>query len=266
MIKSFPFFTYLLFVILLSGCEYERISTDCSTNAIVLNLQSVENTSCGTNEGEIVVTAEGGDGEYEFSINESAFTKEGVFSNLSSGTYEIVARDAITLCISDPITEDVLNIDGLQITLSQKSNTDCGSSSGSISITQENGLAPIEYRINNGEFQQEATFTGLSSGVYNVTAKDALDCESSISNIRISTGVSLSDQVQPIIIANCAVNGCHNGAQSPNLSVKENIINNASNIRSRTSSGTMPPAGRQDLTQQEIDLIACWVNDGSLNN
>jgi uncharacterized membrane protein len=85
-------------------------------------------------------------------------------------------------------------------------------------------------------------------------------------NFEILSGVSLDAEIMPIIEANCAVTGCHGNIQSPILSSKTAVIGSANNIQSRTSAGTMPPAGRDDLTQSEIDLIACWVEDGAPNN
>lgn len=83
----------------------------------------------------------------------------------------------------------------------------------------------------------------------------------------IEDKVSLADEVQPIINANCAISGCHSGVQSPNLSTTQNIINNASRIRSVTQSGAMPPASSgKNLSDAQIQTIACWVDSGAPNN
>jgi hypothetical protein len=64
----------------------------------------------------------------------------------------------------------------------------------------------------------------------------------------------------------CAISGCHDGSVSslPNFSNLSVIQANASMIKSRTQSGNMPKTG--SLTQNQIDLIACWVDDGALDN
>ena len=64
---------------------------------------------------------------------------------------------------------------------------------------------------------------------------------------------------------NCAVSGCHNGTQFPDFRSLSNIQQNKDQIRQRTQTGNMPPNGRS-LTQQQIDLIACWIDDGALDN
>ena len=80
--------------------------------------------------------------------------------------------------------------------------------------------------------------------------------------------VSFSQTVKPIIKSNCAVNGCHvNGQQRPTLELYDQIGAQADRILERTSNGTMPPSSSgKSLTQFEINAIACWVNDGALDN
>ncbi len=264
----FKYAIIILSLVLISACEYERIEKDsaCDSNPITLTIQSVENTECGLDEGVIVVQAEDGQESLVYSINGETFTTDNIFRNLAAGTYNLVARDMATGCESQIQTQEILNEGGLQINVASLEKNTCGNSNGRISVSQENGVAPIQYQLNDGEFQTDNIFEGLGSGTYQINAIDANGCESFISNIEISSETSLTDHVQPIIMVNCAVSGCHNGSVSPNLESKEAIINNSSRIKSRTGSGTMPPAGRTDLSDEQINLIACWVDEGSLNN
>lgn len=80
--------------------------------------------------------------------------------------------------------------------------------------------------------------------------------------------VSLSNDIIPIINQNCAVSGCHvSGSSRVNLSVKDNILQHADQIKSFTQSGFMPPqrSGKQ-LSEQEKETIFCWVDQGALDN
>ncbi|MCV9386567.1 hypothetical protein [Reichenbachiella ulvae] len=80
-----------------------------------------------------------------------------------------------------------------------------------------------------------------------------------------TTEVSLSTDVVPILDGNCAVSGCHvTGRTSPDLSVKSNIISNASSIKSEVVSGRMPRGG--SLSNTEIGLISDWVDQGAKDN
>ena len=264
----FKYAIIILSLVLISACEYERIEkvSTCDSNPIMLTIQSIENTKCGLNEGIIVVNVEENQESVEYSINGEAFTTENIFINLGAGTYTLVARAIATGCKSQILTQEILNEGGLQIAVANKEKNTCGNANGRITVSQENGVAPIQYQLNDGEFQTNNTFEGLGSGIYQINAIDAIGCESFISNIEISSETSLTDHVKPIIMVNCAVSGCHNGSVSPNLESKEAIINNSNRIKSRTGSGTMPPAGRTDLTDEQINLIACWVDEGALNN
>nr|WKN36587.1 hypothetical protein K4G66_29945 [Tunicatimonas sp. TK19036] len=80
--------------------------------------------------------------------------------------------------------------------------------------------------------------------------------------------VSLTQDVQPIISAHCAVPGCHvSGGQSPNFSQTTTIVNRAVDIRNRTSNRTMPPpASGITLTSEELQTISCWVEQGANAN
>ena len=69
--------------------------------------------------------------------------------------------------------------------------------------------------------------------------------------------------VKALISANCAVSGCHAGAQSPDFRNDCNIINNASLIKARAVDGIpsiMPPTG--PLPASEKNKITEWVSAG----
>jgi mono/diheme cytochrome c family protein len=80
-----------------------------------------------------------------------------------------------------------------------------------------------------------------------------------------TTSSSYATVISPIFQANCASSGCH-GANSPNgdWTNYNNVKTKAAAIKTRTGNRTMPLGG--SLSQQQIDLIACWVDGGALNN
>ncbi|GAA5030305.1 hypothetical protein GCM10011506_19370 [Marivirga lumbricoides] len=262
------YFFLLLVSFSILSCEYESLETsvDCSQNSIILSVLDVVNTECGLENGSFTVVATGLEEGWEYSINGDVFSTNANFSNLSAGNYSVIAKSIQTQCQSEPLEVLIENEGGLQLSIVQKSDSECGETEGSIIVNQQNGIPPVEYKINNELFQPDSSFKNLPNGVYNIFAKDANGCETSIRGITISSGISLNADIQPIIIANCAVSGCHNGSQSPNLSTKENIIAEAAFIQNRTSNRSMPPAGRPDLSQEEIDKITCWLNEGAPDN
>jgi len=75
--------------------------------------------------------------------------------------------------------------------------------------------------------------------------------------------ISYASVISPIISQNCKP--CHfDGSQLPDLSNYNSISTNADLIKSVTQNKSMPKNG--SLTQDEIDAIACWIDNGALNN
>lgn len=73
---------------------------------------------------------------------------------------------------------------------------------------------------------------------------------------------SFIEQIKPIIDSNCIQ--CHNGSQFPDLRTYQSIKDNAAIIKGVTQTRRMPIGG--SLTIAEIKAIACWIDNGSLNN
>jgi len=261
-------FIIISILIFIYGCEYERIAgpdTECDSETFEVEVESIQNTDCGESTGEIIAIVNGTD-QYLFRLNDGDFTENNVFTDLAAGNYKIQAKVENTNCVSEEIEVNVNNKNGIQISIVEKNDSECSESTGSIILDQEGGVEPIEYIINNGAAQTSPEFTGLANGNYTILVRDASGCEAEISGITINTNISFANDVKPIIAANCAVSGCHNGTQSPNFTIDDNIIQNASRIKTRTGNGSMPPSGRSDLTNDEIQAIACWVDDGALDN
>lgn len=76
------------------------------------------------------------------------------------------------------------------------------------------------------------------------------------------TAISFSSDVKSIIDTNCIT--CHNGNQFPDLRTFEGVSNNATSVRTQVVSRRMPLGG--SLSNEEIELIRCWIDSGALNN
>ncbi len=76
------------------------------------------------------------------------------------------------------------------------------------------------------------------------------------------SNISFADNVKPIIDSRCV--SCHNGNQSPDLRTYEGVSNNAQRVRSQVVSRRMPLNG--SLSDDQIELIRCWIENGALNN
>jgi hypothetical protein len=80
--------------------------------------------------------------------------------------------------------------------------------------------------------------------------------------------ISYANDIRPILDTNCQISGCHgsNGG-IPSWATYETVSANAAKIKTRTGNGSMPPiSSGKDLTADQIQMIASWVDDGALNN
>lgn len=235
---------------------------DCSISSLEVSVASQTNATCSI-PGSLMVAATGGSDEYEFSIDGVDFQVSTTFDGLSAGDYTVVVRDSDGCMDTHPV--EVVGDSGSVSLSLEFTNTTCGETEGTIIATATGGIPPYSFSLNGESPQDNGSFTGLPAGENSVTVADDDGCEAERSAV-IVTGVSLATDVMPIVESNCAVTGCHNGSRSPNLSSGDAIIGSASRVKARTSAGTMPPSGRPSLTASEIELIACWVDDGAPNN
>jgi len=89
------------------------------------------------------------------------------------------------------------------------------------------------------------------------------------------TGITVSyiNDIKPITDANCAFTGCHvtgfaNGDYTSYVGLKAKVDNGQLKKRA-IKKRDMPPSntpGPKGLTDTEIQLIFCWIEDGGPNN
>ena len=262
MTRIFFFTVAILLTISWQRCVDHKLPApvNCDIDPVVLELVSVIDSNCALNDGSIEVSASGGTGSYTYRLGESEGQLSAVFLDLPAGLYEISAADE-NGCSA--VREVVVNSQsGLNMTF-ETTTAGCTSSAGSIVVTASGGTAPYSYKISDSAFSTGNTFENLGAGNYIVVVKDAAECEFS-QTVKVKSGVSFSATISSIIETNCIVSGCHNGTQFPDFRVFKNIHDNAAQIKTLTGNRTMPEEG--SLTEAEITVIACWVDDGALEN
>ncbi len=256
-----------------AGCSSseEPKPVDCTTTdlAIVLSTKS-DPTDCNTSNGSIAVSASGGATPYQFKLNSGAFGSISTFNNLGGGSFTIVVQDANDC--ERTLTAVVLNAPSAPVASAStiSPHTNCVNPNGSITVNVTGGTPPYEYKIGAGAFSASNIFPNLKAGNYSITVQDDANCSITINNVIASnTTVSFETDIKPILQANCIKSGCHNGDNGAdrNWSVFANVQSSAQAIKTRTGNKSMPadiaPTG---LPQGQIDLIACWVDSGALNN
>lgn len=254
--------SFLTALVLLSLCLVSCLSESepdprCTSTDLELLLESKVDPTCSA-LGNIKVSTSGASGDLTYRINGSGSQASGDFPNISAGTYEISVQDAqkceATLAVQ-------LNVpDGGIVATATSTTAGCGTSNGQINLQTSGGAGGYKFQLGNNAEQTSGEFENLVSGTYRIKVTDADGCFTTV-DANVANGVELISTIAPIISANCAVSGCHNGFQSPNLSSEAGILASANRIKSRTSAGTMPPSGEPDLSAQQIADIACWADD-----
>ncbi|HEY5748341.1 MAG TPA: c-type cytochrome [Chryseolinea sp.] len=262
---------YLLFLLLaFAGCTYRTDAdlVNCETNHPVIAIEAkTDPTGCNTLDGDITVSATGGVPPYQFKINDGELQTSGTFTQLNGGSFTLSVSD-VNGCGSESTVVLTVASSDLAATYTTQEDNECLSGNGTLAVTATGSNGPFQYKLGIGSFSDNNVFTGLEHGLYTVIVKDSQDCSLSLSASvgRGQTGVSWSADIKPILSTNCAISGCHvSGSQSPDLSDLGSVMNNASLIKARTGSRAMPPDGRS-ISQEQIDKIACWVDDGVKNN
>lgn len=265
--KNTSRFVILLFFFTLScSSSDDPTPIDCSSLSIAVTPASIaQPTGCSTTDGGFSVAASGGEEPYQYSIDGSTFQASATFSNLGSGTYTVTVKDANDCTKESANIQLVSTASTLQIVETITDESGCKTNTGQITISATGGQAPYEYSINGTTFVTASTFQSVQSGTYTVTVKDALGCTVIKSSVKVLSGVSYQTEIRPILQVNCIKSGCHDGGSSlPNWSNLSTVQSRAATIKSMVQSGAMPKDGT--LTQQQKDLIACWVDDGALDN
>ena len=256
----------IVIALIFNACSSEDDPVDCETSGPVINLDQVINaSSCSTNDGSIRVSVSGGKEPYNFFVNDDLIGSSAQINNLQAGSYSIVVKDANNCTASiDNIT---ILAEDFSFTTTLQANTSCLSGNGSATVEVVSINPPYTYKLGAGNFSSENSFTGLASGSHTITVQDGNNCMVilSINVPQGTTGTSWANDIRPIMEKNCTMSGCHNGVSRSNDFREYNSAKaHAKSIKSKTQDKSMPFDG--SLTQNEIDLIACWVDDGALQN
>ncbi len=130
---------------------------------------------CIGGQGAIVSVAAGGTAPYTYSINGGTTTQNnGLFTNLSAGTYTLTVEDA-TGCTADSV---LTIVDPAPIVINSTiTDVSCfGNLDGEVTATASGGTAPYTYSLDGGPAQNSGTFTGLDIGTYTITVTDSNGC------------------------------------------------------------------------------------------
>ena len=138
----------------------------------ILATFSILPSSCAFGDGQISVTATGGDSPYSYQWNDSANTTDSVILQAGIGWFTVTIADSAGCSIVDS-AEIQTSTSGLT-GFFQSENENCDQSDGVSILNMFSGNPPYTYNWNNGSTSNVAS--NLTAGTYTVTVTDDIGC------------------------------------------------------------------------------------------
>ncbi|MBC7847533.1 MAG: T9SS type B sorting domain-containing protein [Flavobacterium sp.] len=175
--------TYTVIVKDKNGCTTTAAGLVNILPAIQLQAVITALPSCTDGDGALTLTATGGSGNYEYSIDSGTYQASANFTNIFAGTHTVTVRDVTTTCIkSIPVSlGDATPITGFALS---KTDVTCnGGNNGTITATLNPPAVGVNdnpiytYSIDGGATTQTSNiFGGLIAGTYTVDVTSGRGC------------------------------------------------------------------------------------------
>ncbi|NND06095.1 MAG: T9SS type B sorting domain-containing protein [Saprospiraceae bacterium] len=153
-----------------NGCSANKQLTVFTQDAAAIETD-VTHTTCGENNGAIVISSSGGQAPFTYKLGAQT-SSSGSFTDLAPGDYsaEIVDQNGC----SDAQNVTVAASEAMEANLTIEGTT-CGQTDGSISVSASGGAGTLRFSIGEG-FGSDPDFVGLDAGAYIVQVQDADQC------------------------------------------------------------------------------------------
>ncbi|HEX5002465.1 MAG TPA: PKD domain-containing protein [Bacteroidia bacterium] len=227
-----------------TGCSLSAVGSVSNTNSPVISAVSSASPNCnGSANGFISITAGGGTGLLNYSINNgTSYQPAGMFNGLSGGSYSIVVLDS-TNCIT---TANVTLIEPALLSINLlATNATCGTNNGTLAILSSGGTGALSFSIDNGVTYQAVTnYPALAPATYQVVVMDNNGCSASASSAIVNIpGPVVSTLTAHQITCHGAANGAitinMTGGTAPLMySLNGGTTNQNANVFSSLAPGT----------------------------
>lgn len=179
----------------------------------VVGLSSITNSPIcqGSSNGEATISITGGKPPFTYLWDDPELQSDSTATGLKVGYYTVTVQDAEGAIIKETI--EITEFDTIQISITT-SDTDCKLSQGGATAIASGENPPFNYLWTSGS--DEASASGLSSGIYEVTVTDNTGCQNkAVATINDIGGPQISTDGR-ILHLNCA--GDANGIIDPEIS------------------------------------------------
>jgi large repetitive protein len=247
------------------GSVVINVANNCPT--ITVTGTSTPAAGPTATNGTITASASGGATPYEYSRNGTTFQTTGAFTGLAIGSYTITAKDA-NGCLSSVIINVANSCPTITLTATPTGADKClnPTTSGAISVSAI-GSTGLMYNINSGTFQTGTLFGSLTPGTYTMGVRDLNGCTTTTpATVAVAPAGPNFTAVKAVLVANCAIPGCHAGATPQsgiNFTDDCTIVSRSARIKARAvdaNPSVMPPTGA--ISNADKQKITDWINAG----
>jgi gliding motility-associated-like protein len=202
--------TYTLHIKDANNCIKDSILIISQLSSVAIASVQLVQPTCSGGSGSITINETGGTAPYTYSNNNGGnYTTSSVFTNLGSGTYTIVVKDA-NGCTASSIATLTLPVNlyfGNTTVILPTCTT-----LGSITTSGLGGTSPYTFAIGANTYSSANTFNNLAAGTYIIHVQDVNGC------IHDSTINLIATQV-PVINSNITINPTCSNPSSGNITV-----------------------------------------------
>ncbi|MDN5213664.1 SprB repeat-containing protein [Fulvivirgaceae bacterium BMA12] len=230
--------SYLLTVNDTHNCKAStKVNITEEAKIAITEIISSGTSSCNAVDGSLLVMVEGGDGHYEYKLDETDFGPGNEFKNLTSKTYTLTVRDGKGCSVTQTVNIAERN---------------------ELRILSIDGTPP-------GCDVADGTLTIEAAGTYEIIVMDGTGC-SVYENHQIFSDISYFSNIKPLITRGCVADECHAGKNELlDMTDLEAIREGDSLIIEKIVNGN-PISKNGTLTEDEVKMITCWLEDGAPDN
>jgi hypothetical protein len=166
--------TYTVYAIDANGCIDTAPVTVGAPAPINLVSNATDVLCFGDENGTIISSATGGNGGFQFTLDENTPDNTGDYTNLAPGDYDVAVEDDEGCTASTTVT--VGSPDELMVTASADDISCFGEGDGSVTITVTGGTEDYTYSDDGVVFGSDNMFDGLDAGSYDFWVVDDNGC------------------------------------------------------------------------------------------